>query len=92
MLTDERIEEIKANHTYSSKDFDAHRFARDIEAEVAAQAKNCPYCDGTGARRATVTVKTAPVGPTNFEYFGVPIETDEEFAARAGRQVADDES
>ena len=34
MLTDERIDEIKEKHTYSTKDFDAHRFAMEIEAEV----------------------------------------------------------
>lgn len=40
------------------------------------------------ARRAQPTVKTAPIAPTNFAFFGI-VETDEEFAERAGRKITE---
>ena len=45
-------------------------------------------CERLPARRAQPTVKTAPIAPPNFAFFGI-VETDEEFAARAGRQVTE---
>lgn len=43
------------------------------------------------ARRAQPTVKTAPIAPPNLAFFGID-ETDEEWAARAGRKVAESAS
>lgn len=51
-----------------------------LRAELA-QAKT--YMPGN---RAKPMPKTEPVGKTNFAFFGL-IETDEEFAERAGRQI-----
>jgi len=42
------------------------------------------------ARRAQPTAKTAPIAPTNWPAWGMIDETDEEFAARAGRKVTED--
>ena len=41
------------------------------------------------ARRAQPTVKTAPLREPNYAFFGLVIETDEEWAERAGRQITE---
>ena len=43
------------------------------------------------ARRAQPTVKTKPIALPNLAFYGI-VETDEEFAERAGRKVAEVES
>lgn len=50
-----------------------------MRAEVTALRLYAP------ARRAQPTAKTAPIAPTNWQFW--MNETDEEFAERAGRQV-----
>ena len=61
------------------------RYITGIENEVRRlQAE----CERLPARRAQPTVKTAPIAPPNLAFFGI-VETDEEFAERAGRQVTE---
>ena len=49
------------------------------------QAENASLRLYSPARRATETVKSDPVGLPNFAFFG--LETDEEFAERAGGRL-----
>ena len=68
------------------------RYIAGIEAEVRrlkSEVERLP------ARRAQPTVKTAPIGPTKHKKWGIIgiiDETDEEFAERSGRKIAEVES
>lgn len=54
-----------------------------LRSEVTALRLYAP------ARRAQPTVKTAPLREPNYSFFGLVIETDEAFAARAGKPYAE---
>lgn len=51
-----------------------------LQTEVTALRIYAP------AQRAHPTVKTAPIAPPNLAFYGI-VETDEEFAERAGRKI-----
>ena len=62
------------------------RASEDAAIVLAAEVRRLQAeCERLPARRAQPTAKTAPIAPTNWQFW--MNETDEEFAERAGRKV-----
>jgi len=54
-----------------------------LKAEIAALKLYSP------CRRPQTSPRPVPIAPTNWAFWGMIDETDEQFAARAGRQVTE---